>query len=76
MNVLVFRTNIDSDARVHRAVCRLCWLRGRSAGAVGGWSLDLEDADRVLRIETQTLTESDVCRALQRVGPTGEGLTD
>lgn len=73
MNVLVFRTNINTDGRVHRAACRLCLLQN---GTVCRWSIDLEDVDCVLRIETDTLTESDVCRALQRAGLTCEVLTD
>lgn len=63
MNVLVFRTNINTDERVHRAACRLCKLRG-----VCKWSIDLEDHDCVLRIEAESVTEADVVRMLTKAG--------
>ena len=69
MNILVFRTNINTDERVHRAACQLCKLRGQSADAVCRWSIDLEDYRCVLRIEAEFLTEADVIRLL-----TGAGL--
>ncbi|WP_460952548.1 hypothetical protein [Spirosoma daeguense] len=62
-NVLVFRTNINSDQRIHRAACRLCKLRG-----ICRWSIDLEDCDCVLRIETESHTESDIIRLLTKAG--------
>ncbi|GAB3705136.1 hypothetical protein GCM10027592_37230 [Spirosoma flavus] len=61
MNLLAFRTNINTDERVHRAACRLCKLRG-----VCRWSIDLEDC--VLRIEADSLTEADVIRLLTKAG--------
>ena len=63
MNVLVFRTNINTDERIHRAACRLCKLR-----AICRWSIDLDDVDCVLRIEAEALTEADVIRLLTRAG--------
>ena len=66
--VLVFRTNINTDERIHRAACRLCKLMGRAAGAGCRWSIDLEDCDNVLRIETESLTENDVIRLLHKAG--------
>lgn len=63
MNVLVFKTNINTDERVHRAACRLCKLR-----SVCRWSIDLEDEDCVLRIEAESLTEADVIRLLTKAG--------
>lgn len=61
MNVLVFRTNINTDERVHRAACRLCKRR-----AICRWSIDLEDC--VLRVESESLTEADVVRLLTKAG--------
>ncbi|SOD92425.1 hypothetical protein [Spirosoma fluviale] len=61
MNVLVFQTNINTDERVHRAACRLCKLR-----AICRWSIDLEDC--VLRVESESLTETDVIRLLTKAG--------
>ncbi|CCH51244.1 hypothetical protein BN8_00160 [Fibrisoma limi BUZ 3] len=63
MNVLVFRTNINSAQRVHKAACRLCKLKG-----ICRWSVDLEDCDCVLRIEAEKVEESDVVRTIQRAG--------
>lgn len=63
MNVLVFRTNINTDERIHRAACRLCKLQ-----SVCRWSIDLEDCDCVLRIEAKTITETDVIRLLTKAG--------
>ncbi|QHV95175.1 hypothetical protein [Spirosoma endbachense] len=68
LNVLVFRTNINTDQRVHQVACQLCKLRGQAADAVCRWSIDLEDCDCVLRIETNSLTESDIIRLLTRAG--------
>jgi hypothetical protein len=62
-NVLVFRTNINSSQRVHQAACPLCMLRG-----ICRWSVDLEDHDCVLRIEAESLTESEIIRILTRAG--------
>lgn len=66
--VLVFRTNINTDERIHRAACQLCKLRGRCASGACRWSIDLEDHDCVLRIEAESLTEADVIRQLTRAG--------
>ncbi|WP_460950312.1 hypothetical protein [Spirosoma daeguense] len=63
MSVLVFRTNINSDERIHRAACQLCKLR-----SICRWSIDLEDYDCVLRIEADSLKEADIIRVLARVG--------
>ncbi|RIV19035.1 hypothetical protein DYU11_26420 [Fibrisoma montanum] len=63
MNVLVFRTNINSAQRVHQAACRLCKLKG-----ICRWSVDLEDCDCVLRIEAETVAEVDVIRVMQKAG--------
>lgn len=63
-NVLIFRTNLNTAERMYRAACRLCILaRGNFR-----WSVDLEDRDCVLRIETEQLTEADVVAVLTQVG--------
>jgi hypothetical protein len=68
VNVLVFRTNINSGQRLHKAACRLCKLRG-----VCRWSVDMEDCDCVLRIETtadstEQFNEQAVIRLLTKAG--------
>lgn len=66
-NVLVFRTNINTDERIHRAACRLCLLKG-----ICRWRIDLDDgegpAQCILRIESESLTETDVIRLLTMAG--------
>lgn len=65
--VLVFRTNINTDERIHRAACRLCLLKG-----ICRWRIDLNDgeglAQCILRIETELHTETDVVRLLTAAG--------
>ncbi|RYF64991.1 MAG: hypothetical protein EOO39_25660 [Cytophagaceae bacterium] len=65
--VLVFRTNINTDERIHRAACRLCLLKG-----ICRWRIDLNDAEGttqcILRIETESHTETDVIRLLTAAG--------
>lgn len=67
-NVLVFRTNINTDERIHRAACRLCLLKG-----ICRWRIDLDDVagtttQCILRVETESLTEMDVIRLLTAAG--------
>lgn len=67
-NVLTFRTNINTDERIHRAACRLCLLKG-----ICRWRIDLDDeggkpTQCILRIETESLTETDVIRLLTAAG--------
>ncbi|KAA9345493.1 MULTISPECIES: hypothetical protein [Larkinella] len=75
MNVLVFRTNINSGQRLHKAACRLCKLRG-----ICRWSVDMEDRDCVLRIEAPEdllipLDEQVVIRLLTKAGIACEVLS-
>ncbi|WP_265989007.1 hypothetical protein [Larkinella insperata] len=75
MNVLVFRTNINSAQRLHKAACRLCKLR-----SICRWSVDMEDRDCVLRIETPTdstnpYSEQAIIRLLTKAGLQCEVLT-
>lgn len=63
-NVLVFRTNINSAKRygcAHRTMGRL--LKGQ-----GRWTVDMNDYDCVLRIETESVTEATVVSRLTRAG--------
>jgi hypothetical protein len=68
MGVLLFRTNINTSQRAHRAACRLCMLRN-----VCRWSLDLSDSDCLLRIESSPDAQSQIdpqaiIRALTKAG--------
>ncbi|GAB3737197.1 hypothetical protein [Spirosoma lituiforme] len=67
-HVLMFRTNINTDERIHRAACRLCLLKG-----ICRWRIDLDDENGkttqcILRVETESLTETDVIRLLTAAG--------
>ncbi|QKZ12165.1 hypothetical protein [Spirosoma sp. KUDC1026] len=68
MNVLLFRTDINTSQRAHRAACRLCTLRN-----VCRWSLDLEDKDCLLRIDSganaqQEIDPQAIIRVLTKAG--------
>lgn len=63
MNVLVFRTNM---------ICQGCVRTvGRALGPFDSairWTVDLDDCDKVLRVETDTLAAADICRAVNQAG--------
>lgn len=63
-HVLVFRTNINSAERLYRTACRLCLLLHGDFR----WTVDMEDCDCVLRIETDSITEADVIRLVRQAG--------
>ena len=66
MEVLVFRTNINSGQRLHKAACRLCKLRG-----VCRWSIDMETGDCLLRLEASDdaqLAQQTIVRLLTKAG--------
>lgn len=62
--VLVFRTAVADQA--HRD--RLRPVLDEVVGRKGRWTIDLEDRDRVLRIESSAATTHEVIRALHAVG--------
>ncbi len=62
--VLVFRTSVADNACVEGLRPLLDGLVGRS----GRWTFDLEDRDRVLRIETDTANTGEVIRLLNERG--------
>lgn len=63
MNVLVFKTNM---------VCAGCRQTvGNALGCFGTairWNADLDDCDRVLRVETTTVTADEIIRVMRRAG--------
>lgn len=61
--VMVFRTNIRSQKDVRKVKGMLNDRFGRA-----GWSLDLADIDKVLRIETQSLTLERVIQVIEQAG--------
>jgi len=66
LNRYAFRTNINTDKRVHRAACQLCKLQKQSGHTVCRWSIDLDDC--TLRIEAESLTETDIIKILTKAG--------
>jgi hypothetical protein len=62
--VLVFRTSVADRACMER----LGPLLDRLVGRTGRWTFDLEDRDRVLRIETDGTNATEVIRLLRERG--------
>ncbi|MEK6152184.1 hypothetical protein WIW50_02945 [Flavobacteriaceae bacterium 3-367] len=72
MKILIFRTDIKTKKKV-RAVEPLF----SKLSPVNRWSVDIEDIDNVLRIETaDSLNESDIIRLLNIYGFQCETLAD
>lgn len=69
MNVLVFKTNIG---------CVNCRQTvGQTLGTFGNtirWTIDLDDCDRVLRVETTTVSAEVIIESLGRAGFSCEEL--
>jgi hypothetical protein len=63
MEVLVFKTNVNSKQKVSRLKPLLT-----SVAAITQWNFDLEDCDKVLRIETTGLNTHYVEALLQNAG--------
>lgn len=62
-DVWVFRTNLADKLDVHHLQIHLALLPG-----VLAWSADLDDCDRVLRVESQGLEMHDVVRCVKGAG--------
>jgi hypothetical protein len=62
-HVLVFMTNLRSKKDVRKIEGILNQVVGRE-----GWSLDLADVDKVLRIETRSLPPERVVQLLEQAG--------
>lgn len=63
MEVLVLKTNIRYKKNV-RAVAPL--LNGRNS--ISRWNIDLEDIDKVLRIESDNMELTEVVQLIQEAG--------
>ncbi len=63
MNVLVFKTNIDTNKQVKYLSPHLKLLNG-----IINWNIDLHDCDRVLRIEAEQLQPQTVVNVLNNAG--------
>ncbi len=71
MDVLVFKTELHSAELVSKASPVIHSIRG-----IRKWNVDLQDCDRVLRIECFDLTAREVENALQGAGYFCEELND
>lgn len=67
--VHVLRTSIDSPAAVAEVSAILNSING-----VLRWNIDLEDVDNVLRVESDSLTSTEIIETLQQAGYTAEDL--
>ena len=72
MNLLIVKTNIENDSKV-KTVSKLL---GRNP-VVLNWSVDMEDVDKVLRVEAQDeLAEEELIQLLKASGLACEALPD
>ena len=64
MHVLVFKTSVLGRSQVRR----LGPLLNRLMDPKGRWNFDLEDRDKILRVETQRLGASSIAGLLHKNG--------
>ncbi len=71
-NILVFRTTVagNEDVRMLRP------LLNRFINNHGEWNFDLEDCDKILRVESLNLEATNIIRFLQQQGYGCEELPD
>ena len=60
MEVLVFRTDINTDENIKDISEQLNSIRG-----VFKWTVDLEDHEKILRVESRGVTADEVTRAVK-----------
>jgi len=71
-NLLIFKTNLDTSEKV-KALVRLF----KKHPFVASWSVDIEDVDNVLRVETTgAVNEKDVIDLMHKFGIYCELLND
>jgi hypothetical protein len=71
MHILIFKTNIETE-QAHDEVGSL--LSARSS--VIGWSVDKEDIDKVLRIESTVNNSNEIISTINQAGFICEELPD
>ena len=71
MNILIFKTNLESPELVSRAQPLLQNLQG-----ISRWNVDMHDCDNVLRIEATELSPRSVEQTLQQAGYYCQELED
>lgn len=70
-NVLIFKTNLERSSDVNRLA-----LVMQQLGAIHRWSVDREDEDRVLRVETDLHGPNHIIEQLNGLGYHCEEMTD
>lgn len=69
---IILKTNIKSETMIQELIPIFDNHKG-----INSWSIDLEDVDKVLRIEAnKELKQNDVLRIISRHGYIGEELND
>lgn len=71
MDILIFKTNLESPELVNRAKPLIQNLQG-----ISRWNVDMHDCDNVLRIEATELSPRSVEDTLQKAGYYCEELQD
>jgi hypothetical protein len=70
MNVLVFKTNMVGAGCKQTVTSALACF-----GTALQWNVDLEDNDKILRVETAAITPQAIIQAMHQVGFTCEELS-
>lgn len=71
MDILIFKTNLLNTAMVDRAKPLLQNISG-----IQRWNVDIQDCDKILRIESNSLSARQVENILQNAGYYCEELQD
>jgi copper chaperone len=71
MEILVFKTDVRSKKRVNEITPHLQKMKG-----IIKWNVDLQDVDKVLRIECASISPDAIEKILQQAGYYCKELTD
>lgn len=63
MEILVFATNVERKRQVSKVKSLLTCLTG-----IGDWNFDLEDCDRILRVESEGISPRHIETVLNNAG--------
>jgi len=63
MATLQFKTNINCGGCIARVTPRLNEVRG-----IQSWKVDTDNPDKILTVETETLTNEPIIEAVKKVG--------
>jgi copper chaperone len=71
MEVLVFKTNVRYKKHIHEVANQLDQFTD-----INRWNFDLQDKDKILRVETSDLSPKVIEKTLQKAGYYCEELAD